>query len=106
MIWLNLDGPLVPSWADNFNTILDSSDSVLNLPTGDRLFVSDNVKVVFETVNLASASPAIVSRSGIVYFNEDTLGWRPIALSWLEGRSTMEVHVSNCPFSIRKIFIF
>ncbi len=60
--WLCLDGPLTPTWADNFNSVLDN-EKVLNLHNGDRLFLSDNVKLVFETGDTGSASPSTVARA-------------------------------------------
>ncbi|XP_052708586.1 uncharacterized protein LOC128183562 isoform X10 [Crassostrea angulata] len=89
--WLCLDGPLNPGWADNFNPILNG-DKVLHLKNGDKMFLSDNIIVIFETDNLSNASPASVSRSGIVYIDKDVLGWKPIADAWLESRSPQEIH--------------
>ncbi|XP_077977225.1 dynein axonemal heavy chain 8-like isoform X3 [Glandiceps talaboti] len=89
--WLCLDGPLNTSWADNFNSVLDNSRT-LHLHNGDRLFLSQNVKLLFETSNLNDASPATVARAGIVFMDKEVLGWRPIAQSWLDNRSDQEVH--------------
>ena len=36
---------------------------MLTLANGDQLFLSNNVKLLFETHDLAAASPAIISRS-------------------------------------------
>ncbi|XP_071801693.1 uncharacterized protein [Asterias amurensis] len=96
--WLCLDGPLTPSWADNFNSVLDN-DKVLHLHNGDRLFISDNVKLVFETSDLNTASPATVTRAGIVYMDKDVLGWRPIAQAWMENRNQQEVHCLQKAFN-------
>ncbi|XP_022081686.1 dynein gamma chain, flagellar outer arm-like [Acanthaster planci] len=96
--WLCLDGPLTPSWADNFNSVLDN-DKVLHLHNGDRLFLSDNVKLVFETGDLTIASPATVTRAGIVYLDKDVLGWRPIAQAWMENRNQQEVHCLQKAFN-------
>lgn len=89
--WLCLDGPLTPVWADNFNSVL-SSDKVLHQLNGDKLFLSDNIMVLFETDKLSEASPATVARSGIVHLDQDTVGWKPIARAWLESRTHQEVH--------------
>ncbi|XP_067674368.1 uncharacterized protein [Haliotis asinina] len=89
--WLCLDGPLNSGWADNFNSIL-SGDRVLHLKNGDKLFLSENVILLFETDDLNIASPATVARSGILYLDRDVVGWKPIAKAWLESRSQQEVH--------------
>ncbi|KAJ8314952.1 hypothetical protein KUTeg_007102 [Tegillarca granosa] len=95
--WLCLDGPLNAGWADNFNCILNG-DKVLNLKNGDKLFLSDNITVIFETDSLTDASPAAIARSGIVYLDSDVLGWKPIADAWIESRTPQEIHVLQRAF--------
>ncbi|XP_025098007.1 LOW QUALITY PROTEIN: dynein gamma chain, flagellar outer arm-like [Pomacea canaliculata] len=89
--WLCLDGQLTPAWVDNFNSIL-SSEKVLHQLNGDKLFLSDNVIVLFETDSLTNASPSAVARSGILFMDQDTIGWKPMAEAWLESRTHQEVH--------------
>jgi dynein heavy chain len=45
--------------------------------------MSDNVKLMFEVEDLRNASPATVSRAGIIFVSESDLDWEPVLTSWL-----------------------
>jgi dynein heavy chain, axonemal len=59
---------------------------VLTLANGDRIIMSPLMKAMFEPENLANASPATVSRAGIIYVSDVELGWLPPVVSWLERK--------------------
>jgi hypothetical protein len=40
--------------------------------------MTDNCKIMFENQQLDNASPATVSRAGIIYVSDTDLGWTPI----------------------------
>jgi dynein heavy chain, axonemal len=61
---------------------------VLTLANGDRIIMSPLMKAMFEPENLANASPATVSRAGIIYVSDVELGWKPPVTSWLERKPT------------------
>ena len=63
---------------------------VLTLANGDRILMTPQMKAFFEPENLANASPATVSRAGIIYVSDVELGWKPLAASWLQARRPAE----------------
>lgn len=44
------------------------------------------VSILFEVEDLSQASPATVSRAGMIYLNVEDLGWRPFIASWLQQK--------------------
>ena len=61
-----LDGPVDPEWVENLNSTLDDS-KLLCLANGERVELQPGMRVLVETDELLNASPATVSRCGIVY---------------------------------------
>jgi dynein heavy chain, axonemal len=53
--------------------------------------MTDNVRIVFEAEDLRNASPATVSRAGIIYVSGSVLGYEPIFECWLNSLTTPEI---------------
>ncbi|GMH89230.1 hypothetical protein TrVE_jg3152 [Triparma verrucosa] len=70
--WILFDGDVDPEWAENLNSVLDDN-KLLTLPSGERLSLPDNVNIVLEVDTLREATPATVSRCGMVWFSDDTV---------------------------------
>ncbi len=88
--WMILDGPVDTLWIESMNTVLDDN-KVLTLLNGDRISLPSQVGLIFEVEDLAVASPATVSRAGMVFVNLNDLGWRPFIKSWVAKKKDEQV---------------
>ena len=82
MKWVILDGDVDPEWIETMNTVMDDN-KVLTLVSQERIPMTDSMRLVLEVANLSQASPATVSRGGVLFVNITDIGWETYFNSWI-----------------------
>jgi len=80
--WIVLDGDVDPEWIETMNTVMDDN-KVLTLVSQERIPLTPAMRLLLEISHLKNATPATVSRGGVLYVNDSDVGWRPYFESWL-----------------------
>ncbi|CAD7941439.1 unnamed protein product [Amoebophrya sp. A120] len=112
--WVILDGDIDAEWIESMNTVMDDN-KVLTLVSNERIAFAPTMRMLLEIENMKHASPATVSRGGVLFINETDVGWKPFMESWRENldqvaQSTFYLLFANYfeanIDSIRKMFAF
>ena len=96
-LYTMFDGPIDTLWIESLNTVLDDN-RMLCLANGERIRLKNlgigpsEMRMLFEVEDLAQASPATVSRLGVVFYTPSTLGWRPLMRSWMTRELSEIMH--------------
>eukprot|EP01022_Parablepharisma_sp_SALTPOND_P010884 TRINITY_DN144_c0_g3_i1.p1 TRINITY_DN144_c0_g3~~TRINITY_DN144_c0_g3_i1.p1 ORF type:complete len:4665 (-),score=723.90 TRINITY_DN144_c0_g3_i1:29991-43985(-) len=82
--WMILDGDVDPDWIESMNSVMDDS-KILTLVSQDRIELTSSMHMLIEIGHLRTATPATVSRGGVLFVNETDIGFKPYWDTWLEG---------------------
>ncbi|XP_068620608.1 LOW QUALITY PROTEIN: dynein axonemal heavy chain 10 [Battus philenor] len=83
------DGDVDALWIENMNSVMDDN-KLLTLANGERIRLAPFCSLLFEVGDLNYASPATVSRAGMVFVDPKNLGYQPYWDRWLRGRTNEE----------------
>lgn len=69
--WIILDGDLDANWIESMNSVMDDN-KILTLASNERIVLKPHMRLIFEIRNLKFATPATVSRAGILYISDSS----------------------------------
>uniref|UniRef100_A0A3P8WNV8 Cytoplasmic dynein 2 heavy chain 1 n=1 Tax=Cynoglossus semilaevis TaxID=244447 RepID=A0A3P8WNV8_CYNSE len=83
--WIVCDGDIDPEWIESLNSVLDDN-RLLTMPSGERIQFGPNVNFLFETHDLSCASPATISRMGMIFLSDEDIDVAALVKSWLRNQ--------------------
>ena len=108
--WILFDGPVDAMWIESMNSVMDDN-KILTLINGDRIPLTNTMTLLFEVEDLCVASPATVSRAGMIYIDPSGIGFKPFVKTWIERKfkdSPEDAQFHNDLFTkyVEKVLLF
>ncbi|NXE97067.1 DYH10 protein, partial [Menura novaehollandiae] len=83
--YILFDGDVDALWVENMNSVMDDN-KLLTLANGERIRLQAHCALLFEVGDLQYASPATVSRCGMVFVDPKNLRYEPYWQKWVKER--------------------
>ena len=96
--WILLDGDIDPMWIESLNTVMDDN-KVLTLASNERIPLKNNMRLLFEIGDLKYATPATVSRAGILFVSQSDVSLNAVINSYVQKRED-----ANCKAILSQLF--
>ncbi|XP_044764010.1 dynein axonemal heavy chain 1-like [Coccinella septempunctata] len=80
--WLLFDGPIQSYWIETLYSVLDDKRT-FTLGSGDFLTIKDSNSILFEVAELDEASPSLISRCSVVFFETSQQPWLTLVKPWI-----------------------
>ena len=93
-LFIRTDGPVDAMWIESMNSVMDDN-KILTLINGDRIPLTSSMSLLFEVEDLRVASPATVSRAGMIFVDQSEMGFGSFVESWLDRVFGSQVEIRN-----------
>lgn len=84
--WILYDGDVDALWVENMNSVMDDN-RILTLTNGERIRLQKHCSMLYEVFDLQYASPATISRCGMVFVDPKNLGYAPFFERWAKVKT-------------------
>uniref|UniRef100_A0A8C3NCR8 Dynein-1, subspecies f n=1 Tax=Geospiza parvula TaxID=87175 RepID=A0A8C3NCR8_GEOPR len=92
--YILFDGDVDALWVENMNSVMDDN-KLLTLANGERIRLQAHCALLFEVGDLQYASPATVSRCGMVFVDPKNLRYEPYWQKWVKKRENEKVELDR-----------
>ncbi|KAK4813186.1 hypothetical protein QYF61_014017 [Mycteria americana] len=90
--YILFDGDVDALWVENMNSVMDDN-KLLTLANGERIRLQSHCALLFEVGDLQYASPATVSRCGMVFVDPKNLKYKPYWQRWIQERGNEQERI-------------
>ena len=101
--YIVFDSDVDALWIENMNSVMDDN-RLLTLANGERIRLQPHCAMLFEVGDLQYASPATVSRAGMVYVDPKNLNFDPYWVRWMKQNIPEEAKYKNLGETLQTLY--